>query len=128
MKNCIYLIAILFVALFTFGCGSNEKPETTTGNETKPILTAGNSNAVVSPQTVNTTNVRDSNQSVNGKVRSGEKKDADDLLSGNTNQKRLDRDDQNKPRDADDKPSRIMPRRDSDDNRERDNDSDSDDN
>lgn len=130
MKKYIYLTAILLFAILTFGCGGSEKPETKE-NETKQISTVPNSNAVVSPQAVNATNgnsatrkddfdeddapLTNSNQTVNGKARSSEKKDADDLRSGNTNRNRLDRDDPNKTRDADD-------------NGKRDNDRDSDDN
>ena len=143
MKKYIYLIAILLFALTAFARGGGEKTETRE-NEIQQISTAPNSNVVVSPQAVNATNgnsatrrddfdeddapLANSNQAVNGKSGSSEKKDSDDARSGNTNQNRLDRDDRNKTRDADDKPSRTNSRRDADDSGKRNDDRDVDDN
>jgi hypothetical protein len=129
MKNYIYLlIAILLFGLLTFACGGSNKKAETMENETKQVPTTSNSNVLVTQQAVNATNgnsavrqddldeddapLANSNRSVNGKVRGSEKKDADDVQSGNTDQKRPDRDDQNKTRDADDKRSRSNSRRD----------------
>lgn len=106
MKNTIYMIAILLFGLLAFACGGK--------TETEKVSTA-NLNAVnsVSPGNANLAVNSDNTVPVNSNT--GISRDTDDMRAGNTNQKRIDRDDINGKRDADDKRQSANSRQDADD-------------
>lgn len=118
MKNIIYMIAILLFGLLAFACGGKtetDKVSTVNSNAVNSV-TPGNANLAVKPDNTVPAN---SNAAI--------RRDADDLRSGNTNQKRIDRDDINGKRDVEDNRQSANSRRDADDFNKQRNDRDDDD-
>jgi hypothetical protein len=129
MKNTIYLLAIISLAIIIPACGGKTE---TKENETKQTSTTVSSTSVpagnsFNPPTKQTDgdadNVRktDTNSALRSNTDGQVKKDADDLRQGNTNQRKTDLDDRkgNRP---------VNSRRDADDFGKRDSDGDADDN